>query len=46
MIATCLAYLGWLSPKLLGFLLGFLVVGLALVSLAGRPRLFLRPPLA
>ncbi|HEV2846392.1 MAG TPA: cyclic peptide export ABC transporter [Thermoanaerobaculia bacterium] len=28
-LATCLAYLGWLSPKLLLFLLGFLAVGLA-----------------
>ncbi len=28
-LSTCLAYLGWLSPKLLGFLLVFLVVGIA-----------------
>jgi putative ATP-binding cassette transporter len=27
-IVACLAYLGWLSPLLLGLLLGFLVVGL------------------
>lgn len=27
-ILTCLIYLGWLSPMLLGFLIGFLIVGL------------------
>ncbi len=27
-LSTCLVYLGWLSPRMLGFLLGFMVVGL------------------
>jgi putative pyoverdin transport system ATP-binding/permease protein len=27
-LATCLAYLGWLSPLLLSFLLGFMVLGI------------------
>ena len=45
-IATCLAYLGWLSPKLLGVSARLSGRRPRLVSMADMPRLFLRPPLA